>query len=93
MLPMDTCRPDVPGGGIELNVEGGPTNPAWPTYRLELASLYLQDLQARDWEKLSTCLAAPTPPAQPAHVTVEYPDAFTRQQTMDNRPGTLQSAR
>jgi len=77
MLPLDACRPDPPTGGNELNSDR--TQPTAPIYdRLELASLYLRDLEARDWKRLSTRLAAPTFPAQLTREEMTYGDAHLR---------------
>jgi hypothetical protein len=79
MLPLDACRPDPPTGGNERNSDRGRTRPTAPIYdRLELASLYLRDLEARDWERLPTRLAASTVPAQLASGEMTYGDAHLR---------------
>ncbi|HEY0792131.1 MAG TPA: hypothetical protein VGD78_13790 [Chthoniobacterales bacterium] len=60
MLPLDGCRPEP-----SLSPDGPPDlvgpEPGVLMPRLELASLYLQELEARNWKKLTVCLAAPTP--------------------------------
>jgi hypothetical protein len=59
MLPLDRRRPEPPSpaGGTS---DADRPEPGAFARRLELASLYLQDLEARDWEKLTVRLAAPT---------------------------------